>query len=151
MLVYKFICFTAQGFRGRISQRKEVSLLPLVVLDACQKAREWYVHGVGRNPVLSSVRWRAQEGYRYETRDTFLTCTLMLFDSGQYPAVTDSTWFEQTLSLLVLAFLSKVVQIKFSSGWLLCNSPGRRSAFLLPSPSQQARLKPVREGRVSLC
>lgn len=30
------------------------------------KVSKWYIHGVGRNPVLSSVRWRAHQGHRYE-------------------------------------------------------------------------------------
>ena len=76
------------------------------------------------------------------SRDAFIMCTLMLFDSSQYLAVTDSTWSEEILTPLVLAFLSKVVQIKLSSGQLLRDSPGRQNAFLLPGPSHQAFLKP---------
>lgn len=76
------------------------------------------------------------------SRDAFIMCMLMLFDSSQYLAVTDTTWFEQILTLLVLAFLSKVVQIKLSSGWVLRNSAGQQSAFLLPGPLHQAFLKP---------
>lgn len=82
------------------------------------------------------------KGTTTSSGDAFTTCALMLFDSSQYLAVIDTTWFEQILTLLVLAFLSKVVQIKISSGWLLHNSPGRQSAFLLPGPSHQAFLEP---------
>lgn len=83
-------------------------------------------------------------------RDAFITWMLMLFDSSRYLAVIETTWFEQILTPLLLAFLSKVVQIKLSSGWLLHSSPARQSAFLLPGPSHQPFLKPyhlpVREG-----
>lgn len=84
------------------------------------------------------------------SRDALIRCVLMLSDSGQYLAVRDSAWSEPILILLVLFFLSRVVQIKLSSSWLLHDSPGRQNAFLLPGPSHQAFLKPhhlpVREG-----
>lgn len=66
----------------------------------------------------------------------------MLFDSSQYLAVIDTTWFEQIPTSLVLFFLSKVVQMKLSSGRLLHSSPGGQSAFLLPGPSHQPFVKP---------
>lgn len=81
------------------------------------------------------------KGTLTSSRDTFITCRLMPFDSNQHLAVTGSTWVVQIWTPPVLAFLSEVVHIKLSSTWLLCYSPGRQSPFMLPGPSHQASLR----------